>query len=131
MAEDGNKPSRRTARHAAPAEPESVPVAPTDNASVASPKYHLEAVNLAVGSPGIGQPSASYPEFVVMMLEAVRHFRINAPAGEYPKKEDLVSWFKGRRLSSGNYVSPSQAEHLATFCRPVVAMKGGNKKVGG
>jgi hypothetical protein len=69
-----------------------------------------------------------FPEFISILHEAVRHFRISVSANSYPKKKDLVEHFQRHRLSNGTPISPHQADSLATFCRPVQAMKGGNKK---
>ena len=67
------------------------------------------------------------PEFISIAHEAIRHFRISVSANSYPKKEELVEYFQRRRLSNGTVISRHQADSLATFCRPVQAMKGGNK----
>ena len=67
------------------------------------------------------------PEFISIAHEAIRHFRISASANSYPKKGELVEYFQRRRLSNGTFISRHQADSLATFCRPVQAMKGGNK----
>ena len=67
------------------------------------------------------------PEFISIAHEAIRHFRISVSANSYPKKGELVEFFQRRRLSNGTFISRHQAESLATFCRPVQAMKGGNK----
>jgi hypothetical protein len=66
------------------------------------------------------------PEFISIAHEAIRHFRVSA--NSYPKKEGLVEYFQRCRLSNGTFISRHQADSLATFCRPVQAMKGGNKK---
>ena len=83
----------------------------------------------ALGAPDFGQPELFeyvLPEFVKVQLEAVVHFKIDARAGKYPKHEQLAAWFTTRRLSDGRLISPRQANTLATYCRPVGAMKGGN-----
>ena len=67
------------------------------------------------------------PEFISIAHEAIRHFQISVSANSYPKKEVLVEYFQRRRLSNGTVISRHQADSLATFCRPVQAMKGGNK----
>ena len=67
------------------------------------------------------------PEFISIAHEAIRHFQISVSANSYPKKEVLVEYFERRRLSNGTVISRHQADSLATFCRPVQAMKGGNK----
>ena len=68
------------------------------------------------------------PEFISIAHEAIRHFRISVSANSYPKKGELVEFLKRRRLSNGTLISRHHAETLATFCRPVQAMKGGNKR---
>jgi hypothetical protein len=106
MAKTGDKSSNK------PAAPQEVKFGP-------QPEFTL--------SPDFGRPSANIPEFVVIMLEAIQYFGINPTAGVYPKKEELVAYFTSRRLSNGSLISPHHAEALATFCRPVSAMKGGLK----
>jgi hypothetical protein len=92
----------------------------------------LMAEHFSLGSPDFATPAppttTDFPEFIAIMLEAVWHFEINARAGTYPKHEDLAAYFETRRLSDGRLISPRQADALATFCRPVRAMKGGNSK---
>jgi hypothetical protein len=91
---------------------------------VAAKPYSISSLDFA-------QPQikvTDFPEFIAMQLAAVFHFRIDAKAGVYPKHEELVNYFKKQRLSDGRQVSPNQAKYLATFCRPVAAMMGGNKK---
>lgn len=66
--------------------------------------------------------------FMEIMLRAIENFNINA--NKFPKKEELVEHFKLQKLPDGSFVSPSQAAHMATFCRPFEAMKGGQKRVG-
>jgi len=67
------------------------------------------------------------PEFISIAHEAIRYFRISVSANSYPKKEELVQYFQRHRLSNGTFISRHQAQSLATFCRPVQAMMGGNK----
>jgi hypothetical protein len=86
------------------------------------------AENFSITGPDCARPSANMPEFVVIMLEAIRHFGINQPAGIYPKKNPLIAYFRQRRLSNGSLISLAEAKHLATFCRPVAAKSGGNKR---
>lgn len=67
------------------------------------------------------------PEFIELMLAALDHFGITS--SKYPKKEELVEWFSSQKLPNGENVSPRLADSLATFCRPLNAMKGGNKRL--
>jgi len=66
--------------------------------------------------------------FMKIMLEAIKEFGIDATS--WPKKEELTEHFRKKKLPDGSTVSPNQAEHMATFCRPFEAMKGGQKRVG-
>ena len=87
--------------------------------------------HFSLGSPDFAKPpltTTDFPEFIAIMLEAVHRFGINAKAGKYPKHEELAAYFVTRRLSDGSPISPRQANALATFCRPIGAMKGGNSK---
>lgn len=89
----------------------------------------LKAEPFSLGSPDFATPrltTTDFPEFIAIMLEAVSRFGINARAGTYPKHEELAAYFVTRRLSDGQLISPRQAKLMATFCRPVGAMKGGN-----
>jgi hypothetical protein len=92
-----------------------------------------KAAEYALGSPDFATPrltTTDFPEYVAILLEAVWHFKIDKKAGKYPKHEELVAYFVTRRLSDGRLISVRQAHALATFCRPVGAMKGGNSKRG-
>ena len=64
--------------------------------------------------------------YMQLMLDAVRHFKIGA--GSWPKKEELEEYFRGQKLPDGSSISANHARYLATFCRPLAAMSGGNKK---
>jgi hypothetical protein len=66
--------------------------------------------------------------FMVMMLEAVRHFKINEQ--RWPKKGELEAYFLAQKLPDGTPITANQARNLATFCRPLAAMSGGNNKGG-
>jgi hypothetical protein len=89
----------------------------------------LKAEAYVLGSPEFAQPKAKeYPEFISILLKAVEHFDIDASAGRYPKKDELVRYFRSHRLSTGAFISRNMAEALATCCRSVEAMVGGNKK---
>jgi hypothetical protein len=93
----------------------------------------LVAPEYSLGAPDFATPplaTTDFPEFVAIMLEAVWHFGIDAKTGKYPKHEELVAYFMTRRLSDGRQISARQAYALATHCRPVGAMKGGNSKPG-
>jgi hypothetical protein len=63
--------------------------------------------------------------FMVLMLTAVRHFKIGEQ--QWPKKHELEEYFCAQELPDGRPISPNQARYLATFCRPLAAMSGGNK----
>jgi hypothetical protein len=89
--------------------------------SIQAPVDDLDAVSIQA-------PVDYLPEFISIAHEAIRHFGIRLSANSYPKKEELVKYFQGRRLSNGTFISRHQAQSLATFCRPVQAMMGGNKK---
>jgi hypothetical protein len=92
----------------------------------------LVAPGYTLGAPDFATPSlttTNIPEFVALQHEAIRHFRIDAEAGRYPKLQELVAYFKTRRLSDGKLVSSNLARYLATFCRPVGAMSGGNRRM--
>jgi hypothetical protein len=64
--------------------------------------------------------------FMVLMLEAVRRFEINEQ--RWPKKEELEEYFRAQKLPDGTPISLNHARLLATFCRPLAAMSGGNSK---
>ena len=122
-----SRPRRRTPSSPPPAT--EAPVAPAPPPAPA-PKttVGLKAEPFSL-SPDLGRPDLfeyMLPEFVRLTLEAVAHFKIDARAGHYPKHEELVNYFVTRRLSDGRLISSRQARFLATFCRPVDAMKGGN-----
>jgi hypothetical protein len=89
----------------------------------------LKAEHYVLGSPEFARPKAKeHPEFVSILLRAIEHFDIDASAGRYPKKDELVKYFREHRLSNGAFISRNMAEALATCCRSVEAMVGGNKK---
>jgi hypothetical protein len=65
-------------------------------------------------------------EYVRIQLRAFHHFKIDPTnLNSYPKHAELKTYFEGVRLSNGQLISPNQATYLATFCRPVDAMKRG------
>jgi hypothetical protein len=64
--------------------------------------------------------------FMVLMLAAVKHFQISED--RWPKKEPLEEYFRAQKLPDGTPISPNHARTLATFCRPLAAMSGGNSK---
>jgi hypothetical protein len=66
--------------------------------------------------------------FMQLMLEAVQHFEISEE--RWPKKEELEQYFTAQKLPDGTPVSAAQASYLATFCRPLAALRGGNKAAG-
>jgi hypothetical protein len=63
------------------------------------------------------------------MLDASLYFKITS-SGRTPKKEEIKRWFLSQQLPDGSKVTATQAEYMATFIRPLEAMKGGQKKVG-
>jgi hypothetical protein len=81
----------------------------------------------STSAPEILAEPAYTPPFMAMMTEAIQNFRIPTNA---PKKSELIEFFLAQRLPDGSPVSRNHAEAMATFCRPVEAMKGGNKRVG-
>jgi len=60
-------------------------------------------------------------------MRAHDDLKINPAAGVYPKLEEAKSYFMKQRLSDGRLISARSAEKLASYCRPVSGMKGGNK----
>lgn len=96
--------------------------------SVLAAPIQFKADNFSLGRPDFGAPSAKYSEYLVIMMRAHEDLGINPPAGIYPKLETAMDYFKKQRLSNGALISPREAEKLASFCRPVSAKKGGNKK---
>jgi hypothetical protein len=73
-------------------------------------------------------PEPNLPEFVSIQLRMVHHIAMEAKEGRHLKKEEIVALFQTQRLSNGRLISENQAKMLATFCRPVEAMTGGNKR---
>jgi hypothetical protein len=65
---------------------------------------------------------------MMLMLEAVRHFKINEQY--WPKKEPLEEYFSAQKLPDGTRITDNQASNLASFCRPLAAKSGGNSKRG-
>jgi hypothetical protein len=74
-----------------------------------------------------GTPTAYVSPYILMMLDAVRHFGISPSGG--PKKQELVAYFRKQRLPDGSSISDNLAKTMATLCRPPEAMRGGNKRV--
>ena len=64
------------------------------------------------------------PPFMALMQEAVRELNISEQS--WPKKKELEKHFCAQKLPDGTPVSPTQARYLATFCRPLEALRGGN-----
>jgi hypothetical protein len=72
---------------------------------------------------------ANVPEHVRIQLQALHHFKIDVTKPDsFPKHEILEAHFSTVRLSNGKLISPSSAKYLATYCRPVERMSGGNRK---
>ena len=67
--------------------------------------------------------------FLIMMIDASRHFNIRPGKGN-PKKPEIEEFFRRKILPDGTPISASQASSMATFVRPPEAMRGGQKKVG-
>ncbi|KPM13725.1 hypothetical protein WG75_11905 [Citromicrobium sp. WPS32] len=81
--------------------------------------------------PSPPSPSDVYMSpFMEMMLTAIKHFDITAEKYAHVKKATLEEYFKAQKLPDGTSVSPSMAGSMATFIRPVQAMKGGQKRAG-
>jgi hypothetical protein len=59
-------------------------------------------------------------------MQAHDDLKINPAAGVYPGVKEAKAYFMGLRLSNGALISPRSAEKLASFCRPVVGMRGGS-----
>jgi hypothetical protein len=66
--------------------------------------------------------------FMELMATAIRHFEISED--NWPKKQLLVNYFCTQKLPDGKPITHNQARNLATFCRPLAAMSGGNSKEG-
>jgi hypothetical protein len=66
--------------------------------------------------------------FIELMLKAIKHFKINKQ--HVPVKKQLEAWFLAQELPDGKSISRNQARNLATFCRPIEAIRGGNSKRG-
>ena len=65
-------------------------------------------------------------EYEVLMQEAIRHFRISEQS--WPTNAEIVPYFMAKKLSNGMPIGDRAARHLAMFCRPTEAIKGGNVK---
>lgn len=78
--------------------------------------------------PSISPNDIYLSPFMEIMLAAIKLFAIDSAS--WPKKHELIEHFQKQKLPDGSAVSPNQAEHMATFCRPFEAMKGGQKRVG-
>jgi hypothetical protein len=63
------------------------------------------------------------PELIALMLDAIeRHGGVpNLPV------KAVASWFIDHRLSNGRTIEPHLARAMATCCRSVIGMKGGNR----
>jgi hypothetical protein len=76
---------------------------------------------------------ANVPEFIAIEMRAMHHFSklglLDRDAGRYPKRDDVIDYYKQQRLSDGSLISPRRARELAPNLRPVEARKGGNQKV--
>jgi hypothetical protein len=126
--------SSRTPRPRPRAEPTPIPATPAPvtpaPAAPALPAAHeLKANDFILGAPDFAKPSTEYSEFTVILMQAHKALKINLTAGIYPKLEEAKTYFMEQRLSDGTKISPREAEKLASFCRPVCAKKGGNKKI--
>jgi hypothetical protein len=62
--------------------------------------------------------------FLTLMIDAIEHFGITEH--HWPKKEELAEYFRNSKLPGNVSISNSQANMMATFCRPLDAMEGGN-----
>jgi len=78
------------------------------------------------------QQAESYlSPFLELMIEASRRFQICPEplrGAEWLKKEVLVEHFLGLEIPGVGPLSRSQAESMATFCRPPNFMRGGNRR---
>lgn|SRR5262249_53162665 len=68
------------------------------------------------------------PELIRIQLQVFHLIKLEEEAGRTFKKDAVEALFKGIRLSNGRPISPSHAFWLATNCRPVGEMLGGNKQ---
>jgi hypothetical protein len=85
-------------------------------------------VLVRIGEKANPQPAtddSNLSPFMQMMADAIRHFEISEE--RWPKKEELEQYFRAQKLPDGTSVSPNQARYLATFCRPLAALRGGNR----
>jgi hypothetical protein len=67
-------------------------------------------------------------EFGMLIARMRHHVAMEAKEGRCLNHDDLVPLFEALRLSNGKKISNNQAKKLATFCRSVKDMDGGNKK---
>jgi hypothetical protein len=65
------------------------------------------------------------PPFMALMQKAVQHFEISEK--KWPVKKELEKFFREQEVD-GVRVSANIAGQLATLCRPLAAMTGGNIK---
>jgi hypothetical protein len=69
--------------------------------------------------------TAHFSDYILAMQEASFHFGIDAPAGKYPKVEELWDYFRGHKRSDGAPFSEREVKSMSTFCRPPKAKDGG------
>ena len=105
------------------------------------PKEHkLQAGKFDLGGLDFAKPAltamwseTNVPEFIALEMQAMHHFSklglLDKATGRYPKRDDVVAYYKQQRLSDGTFISPRRARELAPNLRPVAARKGGNQKV--
>jgi hypothetical protein len=70
-------------------------------------------------------PELDMPELLQLQMRALEHFKGQQP---WPKKEELAQWLLEQARADGIPMSSRLAETMATACRPVAAMRGGNKR---
>jgi hypothetical protein len=66
--------------------------------------------------------------FMGLMAAAIQHFEISED--HFPKKKVVEKYFLAQKLQDGRRITANQAKNLASFCRPLRAMIGGNSKRG-
>src|SRR5262245_9036068 len=135
-----HKPSRAVEREQTPAH-QSAPkkeIQKSSEKAKESERYLQEdayLTGLAAARPPltVTWSEASVPEFIAIELRAIHHFSklglLDRKTNRYPKRDDVVEYYKQQRLSDGSLISPRRARELAPNLRPVEARKGGNQKM--
>jgi len=69
--------------------------------------------------------TARFSDYILAMQEASFHFGIDAPAGKYPKVEELWDYFRSRKRSDGAPYTEREVKSMSTFCRQPKGKLGG------